>query len=49
MKGRKEQYAAINKKLSSLYTSYANNVLADEEKYVTYLPKSNWVACPSLL
>ncbi len=33
----KQRYAAINKELSSLYTAYGNNVLADEEKYVTYL------------
>lgn len=33
----KERYAAINKELSSLYTSFSNNVLADEENYVVYL------------
>jgi len=33
----KERYAAINKRLSELYTKFSNNVLADEEGYVTYL------------
>lgn len=36
-KAKKEQYAAINKELSTLYTKFANNVLADEENYVVYL------------
>lgn len=35
--GAKERYAAINKELSSLYTQFSNNVLADEEGYVVYL------------
>jgi peptidyl-dipeptidase Dcp len=34
---KKEQYAAINKELSTLYTKFSNNVLHDEENYVTYL------------
>jgi peptidyl-dipeptidase Dcp len=33
----KERYAAINKELSELYTKFSNNVLADEEDYITYL------------
>ncbi len=33
----KERYAAINKELSELYTKFSNNVLADEEGYITYL------------
>ena len=33
----KKKYAAINKELSSLYTKFSNNVLHDEENYVTYL------------
>ena len=33
----KEQYAAIAKELSSLYTDFSNNVLHDEENYITYL------------
>jgi len=36
----KERYAAINKELSELYTSFSNNVLADEEDYITYLTES---------
>jgi peptidyl-dipeptidase Dcp len=34
---KKQKYAAINKELSSLYTTFSNNVLHDEENYVTYL------------
>ncbi len=34
---KKLRYAAINKELSSLYTRFSNNVLHDEENYVTYL------------
>lgn len=36
---KKIRYAAINKELSSLYTDFSNNVLHDEENYVTYLTK----------
>ncbi|WP_439881873.1 M3 family metallopeptidase [Pontibacter sp. MBLB2868] len=42
----KERYAAINKELSSLYTSFSNNILADEEKYVTYLTKDQLSGLP---
>src|SRR5262249_28367713 len=35
----KERHAAINKRLAELYTKFANNVLADEESYVTWLTK----------
>ena len=34
---KKERYAAINKELSMLYTKFSNNVLHDEENYVTFL------------
>ncbi|AXT19587.1 M3 family peptidase [Flavobacteriaceae bacterium AU392] len=34
---KKARYAAINKELSTLYTNFSNNVLHDEENYVTYL------------
>ncbi len=34
---KKERYAAINKALASLYTKFSNNVLHDEENYVTFL------------
>lgn len=36
---KKKRYAEINKELSELYTKFANNVLEDEEGYVTYLSK----------
>ncbi|AXT63372.1 M3 family peptidase [Aquimarina sp. AD10] len=36
---KKKRYAAINKELSGLYTNFSNNILADEEGYVTYLTK----------
>ncbi|WP_066835576.1 M3 family metallopeptidase [Rufibacter ruber] len=42
----KQRYAAINKELSSLYTSFANNTLADEEKYVTYFTKDQLGGLP---
>jgi peptidyl-dipeptidase Dcp len=42
----KERYAAINKELSSLYTSFSNNTLADEEKYVVYLTKDQLSGLP---
>ncbi|MEQ8926527.1 MAG: hypothetical protein RLO81_11975 [Fulvivirga sp.] len=35
----KKRYAEINKELSSLYTTFASNVLADEESYETFLNK----------
>ncbi len=36
---KKKRYAEINKELSTLYTDFSNNVLHDEENYVTYLTK----------
>jgi peptidyl-dipeptidase Dcp len=33
----KARYGEINKKLAELHTEFSNNVLADEEGYVTYL------------
>ncbi len=35
----KERYAAINQRLAEIHTQFANNVLADEEGYVTYITK----------
>jgi peptidyl-dipeptidase Dcp len=35
----KARYAAINKRLSELHTKFSNNVLNDEESYVTYISK----------
>ncbi|CDF78236.1 peptidyl-dipeptidase Dcp [Formosa agariphila KMM 3901] len=34
---QKKRYAEINKELSSLYTDFGNNILHDEENYITYL------------
>jgi peptidyl-dipeptidase Dcp len=34
---KKERYAAINQELAKLYNRFSDNVLADEEGYVTYL------------
>jgi peptidyl-dipeptidase Dcp len=39
-KTNKARYAEINKELSTLYTQFSNNVLHDEENYVTYLNES---------
>jgi len=36
---KKKRYAAINKELSTLYNKFSNNVLHDEENYVTFLTK----------
>ena len=33
----KERYAAINQRLAELHTQFGNNVLAEEEGYVTYV------------
>ena len=37
---KKKRYAEINKELSSLYTTFSNNVLHDEENYITYLDEN---------
>lgn len=42
----KERYAAIDKRLAELYTKFGNNVLHDEETYVTYLKKSQLGGLP---
>lgn len=34
---KRERYAAINAKLAELHTTFSNNLLADEEGWVTYL------------
>ncbi len=36
----KARYAAIDQRLAELYTKFSNNVLADEEGYVTYLTEA---------
>jgi peptidyl-dipeptidase Dcp len=42
----KERYAAINKRLAEIYTQFGNNVLADEEGYVTFLTKDQLGGLP---
>ncbi|APU66767.1 M3 family metallopeptidase [Christiangramia flava] len=42
----KQRYATINKELSSLYTQFSNNVLADEENYVLYLDEGQLSGLP---
>ncbi|MDP3738816.1 MAG: M3 family metallopeptidase [Hyphomonadaceae bacterium] len=34
---KRERYAAINQELAELHTKFSNNLLADEESWVTYL------------
>ena len=34
---KRDRYAAINKELAELHTKFSNNLLADEEGWVTYL------------
>ncbi len=36
---KKQRYAQINVELSKLYNDFSNNVLHDEENYITYLEK----------
>ena len=42
----KKRYAEINQRLAQLHTQFANNVLADEEGYVTYLDESQTGGLP---
>ena len=42
----KERYAAINQRLAELHTAFSNNVLADEEGYVTYLDETQLGGLP---
>ena len=42
----KARYAAINQRLAALHTRFANNVLADEEGYVTYLTQDQLGGLP---
>lgn len=42
----KTRTAEINMELSKLYTSFSNNVLADEENYVVYLEKNQLNGLP---
>ena len=45
-KEKKIRYAEINKELSRLYTNFSNNVLNDEENYITYLNKDQLGGLP---
>lgn len=42
----KARYAEINKELASLHTQFSNNVLADEENYVTYITEEQLDGLP---
>jgi peptidyl-dipeptidase Dcp len=42
----KKRYAAIDRRLAELHTTFSNNVLADEEGYVTYLRKDQLGGLP---
>ena len=42
----KVRYAEINKRLSALYTTFSNNVLAEEENYVVYLNENQLGGLP---
>ena len=42
----KQRYAEINQRLAELHTQFANNVLADEEGYVTYLTEEQLGGLP---
>lgn len=42
----KHRYAAINQRLAELHTTFANNVLADEEGYVLYLTEDQLSGLP---
>ncbi|WP_416305071.1 M3 family metallopeptidase [Neptunicella sp. SCSIO 80796] len=42
----KARYAAIDQELAKLYTQFGNNVLADEEGYVTYLTQDQLGGLP---
>ncbi|QJR80612.1 M3 family metallopeptidase [Alteromonas pelagimontana] len=42
----KARYAEIDQELATLYTTFSNNVLADEEGYVTYITKDDLEGLP---
>jgi peptidyl-dipeptidase Dcp len=44
---KKERYATIDKRLAELYTSFANNVLADEEGYVLFVTRDRTGGLPA--
>lgn len=43
----KARYAAINQELAELYTKFSNNLLADEEGYVTFLTEAESAGLPA--
>ena len=43
---KRERYAAIQKELAALYTTFSNNLLADEEGWVTYVTKGQLGGLP---
>ena len=43
----KQRYAEINQRLAELHTRFGNNVLADEEGYVTYLTEDQLGGLPA--
>ncbi|HPE30106.1 MAG TPA: M3 family metallopeptidase [Parvularculaceae bacterium] len=45
----KERYAAIDQELAELYTKFSNNVLHDEESYVTYITADQLGGLPDSL
>ncbi len=45
-KEKKKRYAEIEKQLSELHTQFSNNVLADEEGYVTYFSEEQAQGLP---
>jgi len=45
----KVRYAEIQKRLAELHTTFGNNVLADEENYVTYLDENQLGGLPESL
>ncbi|MCH8082467.1 MAG: M3 family metallopeptidase [Proteobacteria bacterium] len=42
----KERYAEINQRLAEIHTQFSNNVLADEEGYVTYITEDQLSGLP---
>ncbi|WP_018982458.1 M3 family metallopeptidase [Salinimonas chungwhensis] len=43
---KKERYAQINQELAKLHTQFSNNILADEEGYVTYIDENELSGLP---
>ena len=43
----KKRYAEINQELATLHTKFSNNVLADEENYVTYITEDQLDGLPA--